>query len=424
MSNYRAADQSFVRGTNIASILRYIHEQAPISRARLAALTGLNKSTVSSLVEELLERGLIHETGRDSPGQGRPATLLEINPAAGCILGIELGVDYVRAALVDLSGQILWRQSTDSDPSHPQEQIIRQALELVDAGKVTSNERSLPLLGLGAALPGMVDVQSGMLAFSPNLQWRDTPLARIFHEHTGVPVFVDNDANAGAMGEHVFGLARQTRNFIFVVAGVGIGGGLFLNGELYRGAGGYAGEIGHTHVSSDSSRLCRCGSRGCWENSGNQYALIERVRARLDVGRRSLIPRLCAEQNLPLGLNVIAQAAAQGDQEALSALHDTGEAIGQGIANLINIFNPELIVLGGAMIIVGEYLLPAILETVKEKSLPDICRQTQIQLSGFGVEAVVIGAAALVVEAILSNPTAIAAAKDARFDVNRRLRIQ
>jgi predicted NBD/HSP70 family sugar kinase len=419
MQALRANGQNSVREANLAAVLRIIHEQAPVSRARLAALTGLNKSTVSSLVEDLLRRGLVHETGVDAGGQGRPATLLNIQPQGGALLGVEFGVDYVRGVLAGLTGAILWRERVDTNPRDPMDSHIRQALALVDRGLAAARTQARRLTGIGLALPGMVDVDTGTLTYSPNLQWRNAPFGAIFHAHTGLPVCVENDANAGAMGEHIFGQAKECRHFIFIAAGVGIGGGLFLNGSLYRGVGGFAGEIGHTQVSSEHARLCRCGIRGCWENSCNQYALIERLHARLDVGRPSLIARLCAEQNSPLTLAIIAQAAGMGDAETLEALHETGQAFGRGIANLINTFNPERVILGGAMSVVSEYMLPGILSVVHDKTLREPGEQATVRLSSFGTEAGVIGAAALVMEAVLSNPLRMPAVEEPRRSVDR-----
>jgi predicted NBD/HSP70 family sugar kinase len=233
-------------------------------------------------------------------------------------------------------------------------------------------------------------------------------LREIISEHTDLPVLVDNDANAAALGEHLFGIARHANNFIFVFAGVGIGGGLFLNGELYRGASGYAGEIGHTTLMVEPFQSpCHCGNRGCWETYANQYSIIESVRARLEVRRSSLIPELMAERHSPITLTIITDAAKAGDSEAIEALTEAGAVIGLGVANLINIFNPEMIVIGGPLIGAGEFLLPAILERARLRSLPDLQSQASIVLSASGADASLIGAVALVVESILHRPTCI-----------------
>jgi glucokinase-like ROK family protein len=265
------------------------------------------------------------------------------------------------------------------------------------------------LLGLGLATPGTVNVKEGLLIFSPNLQWYDVPYRKIFQAHTGLPVIVDNDANAAAQAEHLFGVARKAQNFVSVFAGVGVGGGLFLNGELYRGAGGYAGEIGHTNFMVEAYRRpCRCGSRGCWETSIAQDSVVERVRARLSVGRSSLVSRFMAEQGSPLTLPLIVQAADAGDAEALEALTETGSLMGYGVANLVSTFNPEMVVLGGPLSIAGKYLLPPVWEAIEQTTLPEMREQVQILLSAFGADASVMGAVALVVESILAYPSHVA----------------
>jgi glucokinase-like ROK family protein len=257
------------------------------------------------------------------------------------------------------------------------------------------------------ALPGMVDVEQGILIFSPNLQWGDVPLRQMFSEHSGLPVFVDNDANAAALGEHLFGAARQEQHFLFIVAGVGVGGGLFLNGEIYRGARGLAGEIGHTSLYVEQTRPCRCGNRGCWENFANQSSLYERIRARLDVGRRSLITGILENQLSPLNLSIINQAAEAGDREVLEAISETGAALGLGVANLVNIFNPKMVVIGGSLSILGKYILPSIEEVIEERTLEVMRKEIKILVSAFGSDASVMGAVALVVREILSRPEVV-----------------
>jgi glucokinase-like ROK family protein len=404
--NKNIADQTFVRETNLSLILRMIHTQAPISRAKLAMVSGLNKSTVSSLVDELLESKLVHETGSNTGGAGRPATLLEMNPHVGCIIGVELGVDFVSVAVTDFLGHILWRRREDADPTEDQGKMINQTLRIVKEAMVVGKKKNYKFLGLGLATPGTVDVEQGVLIFAPNLHWRNVPFVKIFSEQTKLNVFVENDANAAAIAEHLFGTARQCQDFLFVFAGVGIGGGLFLNGKIYRGRNGYAGEIGHSPIMAEPSQtVCHCGNRGCWETYANQYSIIQRVQARLEVKRSSIIPKLMAEQNAPLSIPLIKQAADTGDIEAIDSFAEAGHAMGQGLAGLINIFNPEKIVIGGPLSVAGEYLLPAIKKTVTRHALPESIQQTSVVLSPFGPDASLIGAIAIVADDILSLPS-------------------
>ncbi len=400
------ADQAFVREQNLSLVLRLIYNEAPVSRAQLAAETGLNKSTISSLVEALLRLGLIHETGVNSVGAGRPATLLEINPQAGGIVGVELGVDFVAVALTDFLGKILWRKKANADPDY--ETTLNQTFELVQEAIIASRDLCLPLLGLGLATPGTVDLNEGVLIFAPNLHWHDVPLRKLFSDRMHLKTFVENDANAAAVSEHLFGVARQNSDFIFVFAGVGIGGGFFLNGELYRGKNGYAGEIGHSPIMVEPIQApCHCGNRGCWETYANQYSIIQRIQARLDVKRSSIIPRLMAEQNAPLSIPLIKQAADAGDAEAIGSFAEAGLALGQGLATIINFLNPEKIILGGPLNIAAAYILPSVNEAVKRHCLPEIGQKVHVELSGFGSDASLIGAVSIVVDDVMSHPTQV-----------------
>ena len=404
----KKADQVVVRERNLSSVLHLIQAQAPISRAQIALLTGLNKSTVSSLVDDLLARRLVHETGINSTGMGRPATLLELNPLAGYIIGVQLGVDFVSVGIANFLGELVWQRKEEADPAQGQESMLEQTLRIVKEAIVTGKRKQYRFLGLGLATPGTVDLKEGMLVFAPNLHWNNVPFRKIFTEKTRLRVIVENDANAAAVGEHLFGIARFTRDFIFVFAGVGIGGGLFLNGNLYRGKNGYAGEIGHFPIMTNQSQtVCHCGNRGCWETLANQYSILQRVHARLEVKRNSILPTLMAEHNAPLSIGLIKEAADAGDQEAIDSIHEAGCIMGQGFSGLINVFNPEKIILGGPLSMAGDYLLPAIRGEIPAHTLPEIDQQAEVVLSSFGTNASLIGAIAIVVDDVLSNPTQV-----------------
>ncbi len=399
-----------LREMNLSTVLRFIYNGAPLSRSQLAGKTGLNKSTISSLVEDLLDRRLIHETGINSAGKGRPATLLEVNPQAGAVVAVELGVDFVGAALVDFAGKILWRKLNNADPAASQDKTLGQTMALVEETIEVCQHRGLRILGLSFSIPGTVDLEQGVLIFAPNLQWHNVPFRKIFSGTTGLKVFIENDANAGAVAEHLFGVARDVHDFLFVFAGVGLGGGLFLNDKLYRGKGGYAGEIGHTPIIAEPFQLpCHCGKLGCWETYSNQFSILRRVETRLQADEgESMISTLMAEQHAPLSLSIIKQAAEAGDRDAIESLAEAGTAMGTGFAGLVNIFNPEKIVLGGPISIAGEYLMPSILESVNKHGMDEIVSQTEINLSAFGPDSSLIGAAAVVVDDILMNPSHVA----------------
>ncbi len=405
MDMKNTADHAFVRELNLSSVLRLLYSEAPLSRAQLAAKTGLNKSTISSLVEDLLERKIIHEAGINSVGTGRPATQLEINSNVGAVVGVELGVDFVAVVLADFKGRILGRKQVNTDPAASQEKTLALTQALIEEMVLKSAEIGLRVLGLSFSTPGTVDLEEGVLIFAPNLQWHNVPFRKLFSGSTGLKVFIENDANAAAIAEHLFGVAQHVRDFIFVFAGVGLGGGLFLNGQLYRGKGGYAGEIGHTPIIAEPfQKPCHCGNLGCWETYANQLSVVERVALRLKTKRSSLIPSLMEKQNAPLSISIIKQAADAGDTDALDSLAEAGTAMGNGIAGLVNIFNPEKIILGGPISIAGDHLLPSIRQSVDKHAMHEIVNQTEINISAFGPDASLIGAVAVVVDDILTNP--------------------
>jgi glucokinase-like ROK family protein len=400
------SDHGFVRELNLSSVLRLIYSEAPLSRAQLATRTGLNKSTISSLVEDLIDRKLIHETGINSVGTGRPATQLEINSKVGAVVGIELGVDFVAVVLADFKGRILGRGQIAADPAASQENTFGLTNELIGEMLHKADEMELKVLGLSFSIPGTVDLDEGILIFAPNLQWHNVPLRKIFSGTTGLKVFIENDANAAAIAEHLFGVAKNLKDFIFVFAGVGLGGGLFLNGQLYRGKGGYAGEIGHTPIIAEPfQKVCHCGNLGCWETYANQLSVMDRVEDRLKTKRSNLIPSMMEAQNAPLSISIIKQAADQGDPDALDSLAEAGTAMGTGIAGLVNIFNPEMIILGGPLSIAGEHLIPTIRKSVNQHAMHEVVIQTEINISAFGPDASLIGAIAGVIDDVLSNPT-------------------
>jgi glucokinase-like ROK family protein len=403
---YRTGDQTLVREINLSIILNCLRETSPLSRAQMAEITGLNKTTVSSLVSELIARQFVREIGFDSSGGGRPAVLLELNPGAGCIIGMEIGVDFILTILTDFKAQILWRHREDIDQAEGQEAILARAFDIVRqalrAGELTHS----PVLGIGVGVPGLVDISSGTLLFAPNLKWHDVPLHEVLSQEFDVPIFVDNEANLAALGERYFGAAQDSKDFVYLSIGVGLGGGIVLNGQLYRGIGGYAGEIGHTTIMSDGER-CNCGNRGCWETLVSQTAVVNRVRKALATGNASLVSQLVKGRLERISIPVIVEAAELGDKVARQALEDTGAYLGIGIANLINALNPELIIFGGIVSLASSYLLPAIEKALKERSLIWPRRMAKVMASSHGPEACVMGGVALVLHDILKKPALI-----------------
>lgn len=360
----QSANHNLMRNINRVLILRHLRHEAPLSRAELAQRTGLTRSTVSSLVDELLDAQLIHETGIAPSRGGRPGTQIELNPAGGCAVGVEITGDSALVLLADFTAQPRWQQAFDLDTSDP-DSVIPQVETLIDTALRTHATGSP--LGIGLGIAGLVNAAEGVLTSSANLGWRGIPFRERWNARFKLPVHVGNEASIAALGEHHFGAAQDHSDFIYLgITRSAIGAGLFINGALYQGIDGYAGEVGHIQ-QDPAGPLCTCGKRGCWE------ALLR-----------------AAVEGIPTG-----DLAAQPQVIAL---------ISAGVANLINTFNPQLVVLGGQVGRALETALPVIQSQVAQQITMPLESSALITSSPITSNACALGAVALVLDDIMSDP--------------------
>jgi glucokinase-like ROK family protein len=403
MAIQATADQGLIRKLNTAVLLDALRRFAPLSRAELASRTGLNRSTVSIIVTSLIEEGLIQETDLQSSKVGRPGMLLELNPKGGFAIGIELGVDFISIILTDFIARVQWREQVCSDPNEDQITILDCAASLTQHALDYGLSQGLRPLGIGMGVPGLVDLRQGKLIFAPNLHWNNVPLRLIWSQRFNLPIFVENEANAAALGEYYFGAAQGVDSFIYLSAGIGLGAGIVLDGKLFRGSNGYASEVGHMTVDPNGE-LCGCGKRGCWETQVGPRAVLRRVRKTLESGVPSALCDLVEGDLERISFESVVQAAGQGDSVALRALQEVGERLGIGVANLVNVFNPELIVLGGALNLASTILLPIVERLIRENALTPACENVRVAASAHGIDACLMGAVALVLDDILREP--------------------
>ena len=397
------ADQNLVRKFNKAVVINYLRHNSPLSRAELAARTGLDRSTISSIINELLDGRLVQETTLQSTRVGRPGMQLELNPAGGFAIGIAVGVDFIATVVTDFVANVLWRQRIQSGPADRQKITLEQAFAMTRLALGEGQSHHLRPLGIGLGVPGMVDLGQGELKFAPNLGWRDLPLRQQLVQQFNLPVFVENDARASALGEYYFGVARGINNFIYLFAGVGLGAGIMIEGKLLRGSRGYSSEVGHM-IIDPNGEMCGCGKRGCWETLVGPRAVIHRFRRMLQRGVPSTVLHATEDELTNITFEAIADAAMRGDVAALSAMQEVGANLGFGIANLVDIFNPQMVVLGGALAYASEILLPEIHEVVASNVLSIHAEDLQIAASAHGPDACVMGAATLVLDDILHEP--------------------
>lgn len=402
-SPQRTGNQALVREINLATLMNCLHTHTPISRATLAEKTGLNKTTVSSLVQELIDLHLIRETGAESVGAGRPAIMLEPDPAAGTMISVEIGVDFISILCSDFALQPVWQRKENTNPRIGHKAILNRAQTLIYQAIQAGQKVSPNILGIAVGVPGLVDQRNGTILFAPNLQWQNIPLRETLRQSFNTQIFVNNEANLAALGEYYFGAARDYHEMLYVSAGVGLGGGIIYNGRLFNGGTGFAGEFGHMTMDPDGEP-CNCGNRGCWETQASQRALFRYIKQAIEQGRASTLLEKTGGDLNRLTVPLVVEAAQANDAVARQALERVGRCLGIGLASLVNALNPERVVFGGILSLAGDFLLPAINQELEHRALRWNESAAKVVLSQHGVNACVMGGTATIYQAVLSRP--------------------
>ncbi len=394
------ADQATVRRLNLALLMRSLADGGPRPRARLAHDTGLTKATVSSLVTELIDRGLVMEGNIDRGGLGRPGRTVELDPTWVRFLGIEVQVDYIAGMVLDLRGRVLCRRRiarsmAELGPARALGIVADVARLLVEETGCTVEQ----VQSLHIALPGLVDADAGMLSFAPNLHWRDVDIVHTLMgrlQWADTRITVDNDANMGAMAHYAVGQVAGASNLLYLAGAVGVGAGMIVDGHIVRGADGFAGEVGHMTIGAPD-RLCGCGRRGCWETEVGLAALLDMVAA----------PNPASPAGVDLGAQLVrvVERAHAGDRVVLDALAGQARWLGTGIAVLANVLNPDTIVLGGHYPALREYLEEPVLAELRARVLAGPAAMCRLEFSELGLEAASLGAAHAGIEQMIADPT-------------------
>jgi predicted NBD/HSP70 family sugar kinase len=368
-----------IRYINRQIVLNYVREKEPISRAEISHETALQRSTISLIVEELKSQGLIYETEGESTG-GRPPTLLRLR-AAGCMaIGIDVGTVLTTVAVADLVGRIVKRETFETDANV--ETTFRGIVAAIH--KFIRSEPSIE--GVGVSIPGLVDPESGTVLFVPHFKWRDWTLATDLQEAIGLPVRVDNDANAAALAELWLGRPeiRDVRDFILVLVEEGLGTGIIFDGQIYHGVAGAAGEFGHMTIGKGAPVVCAAGSEECWEAFASERAALARYKKR----------RGSANDSELTFRNLIDNAFA-GDDAAKEALLETARYLGLGISNLTKGMSPEAVILAGeiasAWPLIADELRNALATNIICSGLPS----TPVFASTLGHDTRLLGALSL-----------------------------
>jgi predicted NBD/HSP70 family sugar kinase len=366
-------------------VINALREHGMVSRAEIARRTGLSRSTVSSLVSELQSDGLVVE--REEPGAahgeqgGRPPILLAFDASAGAALGIDFGHSHVRVAVSDLSSNILAERSAPMDIDHAAHEGLDVALELIGEALDEAGVERSRVIGAGLGLPGPVDQIDGVIGSSAILPgWVGVAAGEEMRRRLDVPVSVDNDANLGALAELTHGAGRGASELVYLKVSSGIGAGLILGGRLHRGTGGVAGELGHILVAPEGA-VCRCGNRGCLETAASTGALLEML-------RRSHGELTVAE---------MLRLARDGDLGCRRVIADAGRVVGSAVAVVLNLLNPQLLVVGGDLAEAGDLLLDGVRSSVRLAALPAAADAAGVVAGVLGERAQVLGALALAI---------------------------
>jgi predicted NBD/HSP70 family sugar kinase/biotin operon repressor len=375
----QAARAATIRGINRQIVLNYIRDREPISRAEIARETALQRSTVSTIVEELKAEGLIEEIGTGKSTGGRRPMLLRLRAAGAMAIGVDVTPSHTTIATCDLAGRIIEREQFASvkDPK----EFVKKISAIV---RQMHARNSSTISGIGISLPGLVDPDAGRAIYIPHFNWRDWPVVVEVSAVTSLPVIIDNDANAAALAELWFGRPEvsNARDFILVFVGEGVGTGIVFDGQIYRGERGAAGEFGHMIIGQRGLIACSCGNFDCWEAFASGRAAVERYRR-------------ASGKDAPFSFDEVIEFALRGDQAAIAALTETAHYLGIGISNLIVGLSPAVVIVGGSIVRAWSLIAEALEEPVK-RSIRRGLPSSHIMPSTLGDQPTLMGALSLV----------------------------
>jgi glucokinase-like ROK family protein len=368
-----------------------IHERGSISRASIVRSTYLSATSVSSIVSELISSGFVKEVGEGESSGGRRPILLKFDPDIRFAIGVDLGSSHITAVITNLSGEvkdIRWEKfGSAEDPQGGIQLLAQMVIDLMDASGRSTDD----FLGIGITVPAPLEGEN-QDRLSPVIlpAWKDISLTEELTSRFNLPLYFDNDANGGAIAEKWWGSGRGVSNFVYIKLGVGIGAGLIINNDVYRGSGGTAGEIGHTAIDPNGPP-CRCGNLGCMESFVGVPAVVETTKTRLEEFPDSEL------QNTEVTIEAIVASAQNHDPLAVEIVRAAGHYLGITVANLLNLVNPELIVIGGDLVETGEFFLDAVKSTAFRRSISKAANETSIITSQLRENVIAVGAATLVI---------------------------
>ena len=396
MSKPRRGNRDLIKAMNRNLVLNIVRTQGPLSRTQLTDIAGLSVGAISQITNELLTDKWLLVAGEGDYTGGRRQEMLRLNPTRGYVVGLKLMETRVVCAVTDLETTVLRYIECQLDADHTPNAISRALAEVVEqALSETAIERS-QICGVGIGLAGVADYQSGIVRYSPFFRWRNVPLADLVATQLQLPVYIENDVNTLTITEQLFGPGHKVEDFAVVTVGRGIGMGMVMNSQLYRGTYGGAGELGHITIDPDGPQ-CDCGKNGCLEALAADPAVVLYVERALRGGAGSVL-------QAPVKFVDVVAAAQQGDELAQKALARSGRYLGMGLAIVVNLLHPALIILSGEGVIAGEYRLQPMFAALRENGFDSLLESVEIVVEPTDDQTWARGAASFVVGKLFESP--------------------
>ncbi len=398
----RKGNRELIRRMNRNLVLNIIKSRGPISRTDIARLSGLSLATVSGITAELIEKGLVHEMGAGQSTGGRRPVLLRLNHQAGFVVGLKLMEHVITSAVTDLDAQVLHHRMTPLPPSGKAplsfDELLPLMVEAIEATIAEAGVERERVFGVGVGIAGLVDGKTGICHYSPFFGWRDVQVAQPLAEQLGLPVYLENDVNTLTIAEQWFGYGHDVEHFVVVTVGRGIGAGVVVNGQFYRGYLGGAGEFGHITMLPNGP-TCTCGKQGCLEALASDPAVVHQAEVAIAQGEHSILSDVDR-----LNLEAIIEAAEAGDSLARRLLADSGRWLGIGIATLVNILNPQMVIIGGEGVRAGKWRLDPMREAIRAHVFNGLADNLEVVIEPSGDETWARGAACVVLGELFRSP--------------------
>jgi predicted NBD/HSP70 family sugar kinase len=392
-------DRGDIRQLNTINVLEVLRTSGPLSRANIASHLGLTRATVSNIVALLLANALISETELDEGGSGRPGMLLTLNPGSGCMLAVEIDLDCITLVLAKVGLEVIWKHREQVHAGDALTQTLARAELMVKQALVKAQSHSLRCFGICLAWAGLVNHEDGRLEYGPTSGWRSVPLRADWERQFGVPVYVENEAHAGAIAAYHFGPSARKRNFVYLSVGVGLAAGIFVDGILLRGKKGFAGQVGHTFYEANG-KTCACGKQGCWVTEVGAKAVMHKLMA-------AGVPLPADTGSGDDWIDWIAGRAEAGEEGVIAVLAQVGRQLGYGAARIVETFNPSTVIVGGRLAKLMRHVESEVRSALLAKTLPYMGEGLELIIGNESVDPL-MGGLATVLDSIMKNPLKVA----------------